>query len=78
METTITLEINEIETEVKVSFISRFGTIEILDMTDVETGEAITPDLLDELSSVQYAYMMEQLHDFAADNSIPLENSYNF
>jgi len=59
-----TIEIDEIDTEVKIEFESRFGEIEIIKITDIGTGNAIAPDLFnDRLANSIYA----ELHEVAAD-----------
>jgi hypothetical protein len=65
-----TIEIDEIETEIKIEFTNRFGEIEIDLITDITTGNAIAPDLLNE-------WNIEDLHEFAANQEfIPVENEY--
>lgn len=65
-----TIEIDEIETEVKIEFTNRFGEMEIDLITDIATGNAIAPDLLNE-------WDFENLHEFATNQEfIPVENEY--
>lgn len=59
-----TIEINEIETEVKIEFENRFGDIEISKITNVETGDAI--DL--ELPSWIYDELHESFCDYEAES----------
>lgn len=77
MQTTQIIDIQENETEVSISFSCRFGEIEITQMVNVETGESIAPDLLDELSNMEYSILIDKLRDYANDESIELENSYS-
>lgn len=68
-----TLEIDEIETEVKVDFTNRFGEIEITGMSDADNNE-IAPDLLSEINTVK---LYDDLASYADDEQIELENTYS-
>lgn len=68
-----TLEIDEIETEVKVDFTNRFGEIEITGMSDSDNNE-IAPDLLSEINT---AKLYADLASYADDEQIELENTYS-
>lgn len=57
------------EREVLIDFNSYFGQIEIVKVTDIETGDAIA----DEVNDI----VLEELHEVAAGvEYLPLENSY--
>lgn len=53
------IEIEEIETEVSIDFTNQFGEIEVQKVTDVETGDAICPELPNEV----YRDMLEMWAD---------------
>lgn len=59
-----TLEIDEIETIVSIDFESNGREVSILKMTDLESGDAICPDLLSEISAIT---LSEELAEFAAN-----------
>lgn len=67
------IEIDETETEVSIEFASRFGEIEIELITDLKTGDAIAPDLMDNITA---ARVQEELNDYLAEGYIELENHY--
>lgn len=71
-----TIEIDEVETEVLIDFSSYFGDIEINKITNLETGDAICPDLLDsDLSDKIYA----DLDEYAADyNAVKSYTKFNY
>lgn len=71
----MTIEIDEVETEISVEFTNQFGEIEIDLITDVNTGNAIAPDLLDKHTS---DIIYDELHEVVADSKedIELENTY--
>lgn len=58
-----TIEIDEIDTEVSIEFTNHFGEIEVLKVTDAETGDAICPELPNEV----YRDMLEMWADSLAD-----------
>lgn len=60
-----TIQINDLDTEVTVEFHNQFGEIKIGLMTDVLTGDAIAPDLLDEFHSM---LLYAELHMVSAHN----------
>lgn len=59
-----TLEIDEVSTEVAIDFKSYFGEPEVQLITDLSTGDAICPELSDEV----YNEMAEMYADLKADN----------
>lgn len=61
------LEINEVETVVSIDFESDGFEVEIIKMTDMETGDCIAPDLGDELTEVAKTALLNELMEFAAD-----------
>lgn len=61
-----TLEIDEVSTEVVIDFDIQFGEAEIDRITDVETGNAICPDLF---SSSMQNELLNECEEFAADYS---------
>lgn len=67
------IEIDETETKVSIEFVSRFGEIEIELITDLKTGDAIAPDLMDNITA---ARVQEELNDYLAEGYIELENHY--
>lgn len=58
-----TIEINEVDVKVEIYFHNEFGEIVIDKMID-EDGNAIAPDLHDELIS---DYLYQELHEMYAD-----------
>lgn len=71
-----TIEINEIETEVLIDFNTYFGQVVINKITDLATGDAIVPDLVDENLSDK---IHNELHEVAADyNAVKEYTKFNY
>lgn len=60
-----TIEIDEIETEVAITFEMYFGQAEVIKITNVETGDAIDA----EISDWTYLEMIEYAADMKAEKS---------
>lgn len=81
MRHTTLLEIDEIETEVEIDFTIEFGEPVINLMTDIHTGDAIAPDLME---GFRLCGLLNELHEEAANRTadrlsakkerIPVEN----
>lgn len=69
-----TIEIDEVETEVCIEFENQFGDIEITKMTDVESGDAIAPDLM---TPRHYGWLLEDLMETEADIKAEKGRFYN-
>lgn len=69
-----TLEVNEETIVVSIDFENHFGQIEIEKITNIETGDAIAPDLW---SEIQAEMIYNELHEFSAEfESVETENNY--
>lgn len=66
-----TIEIDEIDTEVLIEYRIQFGEPEILFMTDVHTGDAIAPDLLNETRTCD---LLNELHEVWCDEKAERNN----
>lgn len=62
-----TLEIDEIETVVSIDFESDGFSVEIEKITDMESGDAIAPDLAGEITEIQKTCLIDELAEFAAN-----------
>ncbi|HEY4326406.1 MAG TPA: hypothetical protein VGN20_20650 [Mucilaginibacter sp.] len=71
-----TIELDEIETEVAIDFSYNHGEVQITNMTDVVTGDAICPDLLDaDLENSLIVELTEYTSDLFAEKSY---TKYNY
>ena len=82
MQHTLFIEIDEVETEVRVEFTSNFGEVEIQTITDVVSNDNICPDLLDgQMTKIGVERLYDELREVAAyAEYIPTENinHYNY
>jgi hypothetical protein len=75
---TTTIEIDEVETEVKIEFEMMFGEAEIDTITDVQTGCAITPDKDGSMTKTAVDSLYDELREWAQGvEQILLENEYH-
>jgi hypothetical protein len=73
-----TIEIDEVETQVLIHYSAYFSNIEIEKITEIETGDAICPDLLDKkISDDLYSEINELESDRRAERSCSRFN-YDF
>ncbi len=70
-----TIEIDEVETEVKIEFENRFGEMVITKITEVKTGDTICPDLLEgQMTNTSVTCLYNELYEMIAD--FDAEKSY--
>lgn len=76
MKTYITeIEIDEVDTKIEVTYEVTFGEVKIDLITDLSNGNAIAPDLLDEMTA---KILNEELYEWAQNTEqIEVENHYH-
>lgn len=62
-----TLEIDEVLTVVSIDFESDGFSVEIEKITDMESGDAICPDLTGDITEIQKTCLINELAEFAAN-----------
>lgn len=69
-----TIEIDECDTKVQIDYTVEFGEVKIDLITDLQTGDAIAPDLMSEMTAT---ILNEELYEWAQNSEqIELENHY--
>lgn len=73
-----TLEIDEVETVVSIDFESDGFSVEIQKITDLDSGDAIAPDLTGQITEIAETALYNELMQFSTDFEADKESRRRF